>query len=230
MPIDITRYAIERLREREARKKEPGPVITISREFGCPSKLLAELLVKELKNRDPSRNAHKWHWVSKEILKDAAAKLGLTPKEIKYVFEYKERSVFDEILVAQSRRYYHSDKKIRKTIGEVIRALGWEGYVVIVGRAGAALTREIPKSLHIRLMAPMQWRLDKIAETKKISIDEAGKLIQQMDERRRKFMNYYLSSGQDLAHIFDLILNCSTLSLHEMAEIICHMGKIKKLI
>lgn len=230
MPIDITRYAIERLREREARKKEPGPVITISREFGCPSKLLSELLVKELKNRDPSRNAQKWHWVSKEILKDAAAKLGLTPKEIKYVFEYKERSVFDEILVAQSRRYYHSDKKIRKTIGEVIRALGWDGHVVIVGRAGAALTREIPKSLHIRLMAPRQWRLDKIAETKKISIEEAEKLIQQMDERRRKFMNYYLSSGQDLAHIFDLILNCSTLSLQEMAEVIYHMGKIKKVI
>lgn len=230
MPVDITRYAIERLRERESRKAEPGPVITISREYGCPSKIIAEELVQTIKKESKKKEKGKWHWVSKEVLDQSAAKLGMTPKEIKYVFEYKERTVFEEILVAQSKRYYRSDKKIRKTIGEVIRALGWEGHVIIVGRAGVALTREIEKAIHVRLMAPKRWRAVQVSRHKEMPVEEAVKLIDDLDLKRKKFMEYYLDKDQDSAHIFDLILNCSTLTVEQIVKTIYSLASEKKLV
>ncbi|NOY36781.1 MAG: cytidylate kinase-like family protein [Chlorobi bacterium] len=229
MPVDITRYAIERLRERETRKSQAGPVITISREYGCPSKIIAGELTKVIRSESKKKDRTKWHWVSKEILQEAASSLGMTPREIKYVFEYKEHTVFDEILVAQSKRYYHSDKKIRKTISEVIRALGWEGHVIIVGRAGVAITREIEKSLHVRLMAPKRWRTVQVAKNHNISPAEATKLIDEMDTKRRKFMEYYLKSSPGI-DLFDIVLNCSTLSVQEIVRFIFLLAEEKKLV
>ena len=84
--INLSRYAFERLLEREKRIARPGPVITISREYGCPSKLIAAMLTDLINEKYARKN--KWHWISKEILEETARKLGLTPREIKYIFEY----------------------------------------------------------------------------------------------------------------------------------------------
>ena len=41
MHIDISKYMSERIHNEGGLLKEAGPVITISREYGCPSKLIA---------------------------------------------------------------------------------------------------------------------------------------------------------------------------------------------
>ncbi len=76
--IDLSRYAHDRHKEKERGKASPGPVITLSREFGCPAKILASEFVETL-NKRITKN--KWGWVSKEILEKAAKELDVKPSE-----------------------------------------------------------------------------------------------------------------------------------------------------
>ncbi len=223
--INPTRYALERLKERERQIVSPGPVITISREYGCPSKLIAARLTEKINNSDTKK---KWHWISKEILEESARKLGLTPREIKYIFEYKKRALLEDILISQEKKqYYLSEWTVRKAVGEVIHATAMEGHVIIVGRAGVVLTRDIEASLHVRLTAPREWRIAKVAESHNLSHDEAARLIRELDKKRKEFLEYYLKKPFDLT-LFDVTYNCSTLSKEEIAESIRHLAAEKK--
>lgn len=226
--INLSKYALERLLERERQIVTPGPVITISREYGCPSKIIAEMLTNRINEKYARKK--KWHWISKEILDESARKLGLTPREIKYIFEYKKRNIIEDLLISQEKKiYYRSDWTIRKTIGEVIRATAMEGHVVIVGRAGVALTRNIESSLHIRLMAPARWRSVQVAKNHDIKLEQACNIMHEMDRKRKKFLEYYLKKEADHT-VFDVLFNCSILSKDAIANSILNIAQNKKLI
>src|SRR5512133_2244591 len=152
MKTNLVTYLTHRYYKDDQKKTEPGPVITISREYGCPGKQIAEKLCNALTDKLKSRGEKsEWRWVSKEILTEAANELQVNPEEIKYVFDYEQKGILDDILKAQGQRYYKNDRKIRNTIGNVIRSFGIQGNVIIVGRAGVVLTKDIPRSLHISL-------------------------------------------------------------------------------
>jgi cytidylate kinase len=230
MNIDLSKYALERHREQERKVASPGPVVTISRQYGCPSKIYAQMLIDAINAYQKEKPGRKeWSFVNKELLEQSASELQLHPSMIKYVFNYEEKSIFDEILAAQSSRYYMSDKKIRKTIGEVIRSIAIEGNVIIVGRAGVAMTRNIKRSLHVKLMAPLAWRVEGICRIENLTKDKAIKLANETDKKRKQFIDYYYGKPSDDT-LFDILINCATMTREEVVQTIVEMMKIKKLI
>ncbi|MDA3780113.1 MAG: cytidylate kinase family protein, partial [Bacteroidales bacterium] len=91
-------------------------------------------------------------------------------------------------------------------------SFGKEGNAIIVGRCGATITREIQKSLHIRLIAPIEWRVAGIKERHEISYYEAEKLAIDNDKRRAKLRDDF--AGKKINdYDYDLILNAKTLSI-----------------
>jgi len=216
----------------ENRVSTQGPVVTISREYGCPSKLLADMLVSQINLglNQAGKQGHAWRWISKELLEQAAVDLKVQPKDITYVYNYEERSWVDDLLAATKKDgSYRSDRAIRNAIGKVIRSYGESGHVVIVGRAGMAVTRQIPESLHIRLIAPLEWRIARISEVYNLGRDEAMNTIQHKDDNRRKFLEFFL--GHEFRyHDFDAVFNCASLSLEQISAAVRQLMIGKKLI
>lgn len=220
----------KRLHQPEQETKEPGPVITISRETGCPAKKIARLLIEKL-NIIPIGHAHQhvpWRCVTKEILCEAAKELNMKPEEIKYVFDYETRSTWDDLFSSFSSKYYKSDRKIRKTIAEVIRTIGEQGHVIIVGRGSVAITKDIPKSLHINLEAPLEWRIDMISQKYEMTPEQAKKFIMNIDKKRENFRNLFYGKNTDYTR-FDITFDCMSFSIDEIADIILQSMKIRKL-
>lgn len=201
------------------------PFITISREFGCQANLLSELLNEELLKRD-----HNWEKVNKEILNNAGIQLKMHPDEIKRVISVSNRGLLDEALDALSEKYYKSDRKIRRTISDVVTSFANQGNVIIVGRGGASITQNIPNGLHIRLAAPSSWRMQSIMEQQKLSREDALKKITSMDHKRFKLQRDYMKGVHDFDSLFDLKFNCSKVSLEEITQIIIHLMEIRKMI
>ena len=114
---------------------------------------------------------------------------------------------------------YKSDRAIKNTVGHVIRSLGEQGHYIIIGRAGVAHTRHISKSLHVRLIAPFDWRVEKVMEHKGITMKAAIEKINNGDSNRKQFLRYYLGDSS-LDDNFDLLLNCSSFNINELAAII----------
>jgi hypothetical protein len=114
-----------------------GPVVTISRAYGCPAKRIAGMLSSAL-NRVELGNYSKsrWAWIGKEILDESARELNLQTTMIREAANKDMSSVVDDIVLSLSHRYYPGDRKIKKTIGTVIRDFAEQGHVIIVGRGG----------------------------------------------------------------------------------------------
>ena len=164
----LLKYMEQRLRDplKELRKtQETLPFITISREYGCPAKAIAAVIACKLnKESIDKRNFKEWKVVSKEILNETAHELNLNPDRVYKIINKEKRTTIDEILNALSEKYYQSDRKIYNTIATVIKGFAQQGNVIIVGRGGVAITYEFRNALHIRLIAPKEWRIAKILE------------------------------------------------------------------
>jgi len=230
MRIDFSRYLTERYLETLSKQAFEGPVITISRQVGCPAKKIASKLASRLTElKSPGSKKIEWRWISKEILSESAKVLGVDPIEIGHVFRYEKRSFMDEILSSHSKKYYKSDRKIRNAIATVIRNIASEGNVIIVGRGGVAITREIEKSFHVNLEAPLNWRAMRISEKYCISMEEAKKYAHDIDRKRAQFRDYFHGKGTDYSS-FDVTFNCMTLSIEDITESVIKILQIRRLI
>lgn len=231
MRVDLHKYLSDRLQEECAKVHPPGPVITISRLYGCPGKKVAKLLTEQLTEKMVIKGYRKTQWkiITKEIMSESARELEIDPAQIKYVFDYEQKGIIDDILSAHLNKYYKSDRKIRNTIRKVIRNIAYEGHAVIVGRGGVAITHDIVKSLHINLEAPLEWRVLRTSEKQCLSLEEAEKYTLDIDKKRKQFREYFEGKDTDYTR-FDLTFNCMTLSVEEIVQIILKAVEIRKLI
>jgi cytidylate kinase len=230
MKGDLVTYLTNQYYKNEQIKSEPGPVITISREYGCPAKIVAEKLNDLINTKLSSRGSkERWKWISKEILSEAAQELSMQPEEISYVFDYEQKGILDDILSSHSRKYYKSDRKIRQTVANVIRSFAVQGNVIIVGRGGVVIAKDIPLSLHINLEAPLEWRAVRTAAKYQLSLEQARKTAIETDKKRQEFREYFAGKGSDYTR-FDLSINCMTLSVDEISQLILKTAEIRKLI
>lgn len=219
----------ERIRpEIEKNIETPGPVITISRECGCSGRLFAEKLTERI-NHKINNQTQNWKWVNKEILCLASKALRINPNQIKDLLKAEDKNFLEEIASSFTTKYYASDSRIKRVIKDVVRHLAVDGNVVIVGRGSEALTQDIQRSLHVKLYAPLRWKVNVISNRNKISEEEAEKLVVKTDKRRLKFVDDYLIKKQDKV-VYDIDFNCAKFSQEEIIDMILKAIEIKSLI
>lgn len=230
MSLHLIKYLTERNKRTNDSIKEPGPVITVSREMGCPGTLLTSILVQELNKRFRLKDENQWHWLAKDkVQRIAAEKLGLPEEDIDYIFEAKRKGIMEEILQSMSTKYYKSDRRIQNTVKGVIRSEASKGRVVILGRGGVAITRDIPRSLHIHLEAPFEWRVLRVEEMYKFDTKSAEQYVREIDKKREDIRVYFGGKDTDYTK-FDITFNSMTLSIQEIVDIIIHTMELRNLI
>jgi len=192
-----------------------GPVITISREYGCYGSEIADKLCTKINAIDPSTE---WKDISSEILEEASKKLNVNKEKISHIFGANETPIIEDILKAFSNYdKYTSDFRIKKTISNVVRSFAEKGNVVIVGRASCVLAHDIPRAIHVRLTASFEWRVNQIAKRFDIKREQAIEKVQEIDKHRIKFMEFYKGVRPD-AEIYDVVYNRGTLSTDAIVE------------
>lgn len=211
----LLHYMKKRVRPASAIKPKKrlqyGPVVTISRDYGCPAKRIAEKLATELNKIEiESFTRNRWNWIGKEILETSAEKLRLKPALVEELIGKDEQGVIDDIVLSLSHRYYPGDAKVKRTIGKVVRSLAEEGHVIIVGRGGEAITQDIPNSLHVKLQAPLEWRINDVSNRQMISMAEAKKKILEIDRQREMLRAFFEGKKVDNSS-YDVIFNNLTL-------------------
>jgi len=209
-----------------AANSQPGPVICISREVGCGGVNLAKQLALEL---DKLTFCKKWRVVSKEILQDSARELNMDPSKLRSYLIEGDRTVFDDILSAFSEKRFKSDRKITKTLIDLISSFANDGYCIIVGRAGHIISRNIEKSLLIKLTAPLDWRIKQIIEKNSLNLREAHEFIEKTEKERENFRRHIAGEHAN-AEEFDLMINLSRMNFKEAISLVCHVAQSRGLL
>jgi len=206
----------------------PYPFVTISREYGCPSKLLAKMLENALNGKALAVKGPRWRSLNKEIVLEAARELNLNPTKVNSIFNTVYLGDLEDLFASFSSNY-KSNRRIQKTIREVVKSFVRTGYIIIVGRGGVAITQGCPNALHIRLQAPLEWRISKIIERYELSPSEALKRISDIDNKRTVLVEQFLGRKFDPT-LFDLIFNCQSFTMDEIVGSIINVMEEKKMI
>lgn len=227
MRIDLKKYLTEQYRKNTDTNTDPGPVITISRQYGCSAKNLAIELRNQLNNH--TDNKKEWTWINKEVFKNTAKSLNLKQKRIQQVFEGEKTGLIDSIIMSSTERYYKSDIAIKKKMIEVVRSFAEKGNTIIIGLGSALICRDIKKSFHIKLIAPFDWRVKKAAEKRNLPIAEVKKYAKDIDKKRDDLRKSF-ETKNEYEELFDLTFNVMQMSYKEIAQIIVFATKKRGII
>jgi len=207
-----------------------GPVITISREYGCPGYIIGTELAGQLSKKQSIKGGTtKWKTINREILLQAADEIRLPSERINQMIHRRPPGLFVDLFTSFSTHYVPSDIEVKKKVAAIIEEIAFHGNAVIVGRAGAMITQNIPKSLHLHFYAPMEDRIEAVMKKKGISKEEAKSIITRVDQERL-YIRKFFSGEEAESSFFDAYYNTSTLSSAAIVESIIVLARQKGLI
>lgn len=92
--------------------------------------------------------------------------------------------------------------------------------VVIIGRGGSFLLRGVPYCLRVRLVAPLEARLEAIMVREGLTREAARRLIAKVDGERACYIKANYGSEWDADSLYDLSLNTVSLTHDRVVDIL----------
>jgi cytidylate kinase len=92
--------------------------------------------------------------------------------------------------------------------------------VVIIGRGGSSLLQGVPFCLRVRLIAPLEARLQAIMAREGLTREAATRLIAQIDGERACYIKANYGSDWDAEDVYDLTLNTASLTHDQVVDIL----------
>jgi cytidylate kinase len=204
--------------------EDDGPLVTISRQTGCDARQVAENVVDNLNRK---YGITKWKWIDKDIIYRIAEELNTDALRVENFYHGIELSYASEMIMAFSGNFV-SDLRVKKAIKDVVLTMCKEGFLVLVGRGGVSIAREVTDALHIRLVAPFYWRVENVMKKKNIDIEAAEEYVVDTDEKRFNLIQTFLDKKPlNIDYLFDATLNRDAFTIQETAELITAMFEKK---
>jgi cytidylate kinase len=196
--------------------------VTISREYGSGGGEIARRLATALS----------WKLIDHEVVVRVAQSLGVSESEVEVHDEYTasfatrllttmstvDPSMMvtdDAVDITTTEESYH-DALVR-----VVDSVARQGKFVLVGRGGQAILANQHDILHIRIVAPMEKRVQYVMQREGLDEDTARSRIQQKERQRGRYLHTHYHEHADDPHLYDLVINISVLSIDHAVELIC---------
>ena len=212
------RYIEEKTTDRSVHVKyNTGPCITISREAGAGSGLIAGKVVDYLKPRqkDPSIS---WGIFDKNLIEKVLEDHNL-PGQLKRFLD-EDRPKFLTDMMNELFGIHPPILKLIHKITETILELGSIGNVIIIGRGSNLITRHLPNAFHVRLVAPLDFRIKNVQDFYQNSRKEAEEFTRSEDVKRGKFVFEHFQKKADDPLLYHLTINTALYSMEEVGNII----------
>jgi len=185
-------------------------IITISREMGSGGIPIAHKVAEQLG----------YKLIDGEAIMEAAKSYGLSPEAVEQADEKPPH--FVDTLDSKQFLDLH-------LIELIILEAALKGNVVIYGRGGQDLLKDISSVLRTRIIAPFEDRVERWAEREWLDPDRARYLVRKSDQQRAGFIKYYFDRNWEDSVHYDLIINTQRLSEETAVKIICDSIKDQNL-
>lgn len=198
--------------------KPKTTVITVSREPGSGGNLVARGVSKKL-------GMDLFH---QEVIHEMAKSAKVSARFVQTLDE-KAMNVLDEWIAALvDDRHLWPDQYLQHLM-KVIGTIGQHGSAVMVGRGGNFIVPP-EKRMRVRVMAPMEFRIKRVAADFKVSPKAARRRVVRTESDRRAFIRKYFNADIDDPANYDLILNTGTISIDSAVDaVIGALGKTKEM-
>ena len=185
-------------------------IITISREMGSGGIPVAHKVAEKLG----------YQLIDGEMIMAAAEAYGLSPEAVEQADEKPPH--FVDTLDSKQFLDLH-------LIELIILEAALKGNVVIYGRGGQDLLKDVNSVLRTRIIAPFEDRVERWAEREWLDPDRARYLVRKSDQQRAGFIKYYFDRDWDDSVHYDLVINTQRLSEDKAVQVICDSVKDENL-
>jgi cytidylate kinase len=185
-----------------------GPYLLISRERGAGGNAVAQLVGKRLG----------WQVFDGEIVDEIAQKAGVRRQLIESLDERAQTTIQDTIGQLLNPQEIGTSGYLAY-LKQIVLALGHQGDVIIVGH-GARYILPSQFGLNVRLIAPVEARVRRLAEKAQLSLAAARVEIERIDYERLKSIKSHF--GRNVADPlgYDLTINTGALNAEAAAEVV----------
>lgn len=193
------------------------PFVTISREAGAGGHTVGQLLIERLNQLD--RGEPLWRLWDKQLVEKVTEDHHLS-REVVESLDACGRSWMQEFLAGLSYHGNDTEAKAYQRVATTIRFLAQHGRAVIVGRGGVFITRNIPGGVHVRLIAPLEKRINTMARQLGVNRDAAAEHVRNLDRGRQAFFRRYWPKEVISEQAFTLIVNTAQVDERRAVEAI----------
>jgi cytidylate kinase len=212
---------------REVHPRVPGeavpirPFVTISRQTGAGGHTLAETLLRAMgeEYRDPVFQG--WQVFDRALCE----RLTEDPKlhvSMRSLLTEEYRSQIEDVIFSLLGRETPQDVVLKKLF-ETIRSLAILGHAIIVGRAGACVTKGIPGGVHVRLVASEPTRVRRMRQLFGTSELEAREAVKTQDRARAALVRTQFHRDVDDPLLYDAVWNTDAVAFDTIARSIVAM-------
>ena len=190
------------------------PVLTISREPGSGGRIIGEKLAQRLK----------FNLFHQEVLHEMARSAKVSAKLLETLDE-KGLSVLDDWIASLvDTRHLWPDQYL-KHLMKVIGTIGRHGRSVLIGR-GANFILPAERRLSVRVIAPLEMRAGKVAETYRIPLEDARRRVIKTDSERKAFVRKYFNADIANPLNYDMVVNTGSMPLDGAVDAVCSMLEV----
>jgi cytidylate kinase len=210
-------------------------VITVSRQIGSGWREVADRLIDELGLR----------MFDKRLMMQVAAEVGIHEAEIVDYSddEYRARGFFERLfsrqrtvasITTRTRGSLGTEERSTQVLDEAraidliratIGAAYERGSVLIVGRGGQVILEDKPDVLHVRIVAPMEQRIQRIQDRESITLPQARRLAIERDRAKEEYLRTFYSIDPSDVTMYDLVVNTSKLGVEETVRLVSMAAK-----
>ncbi len=205
-------------------------IITISRQIGSMGDELAERLSQELGYR----------YFDKLLMTEIAVASGLSEAEVIDYNEdnYKIKNFFEQLFNRKTplgkitvkekdemgrtvitTKTFDEENSLAFTQAVIKKLVDWDN-VVIVGRGGQILLRNVPHTLHLRVIAPLEFRIENIMKKKGFSREDALKYISEKDRAAQEYLCRFYNVDWNDPELYHMVINMGMWNLDKIVKVI----------
>lgn len=191
--------------------------VTLSRQAGCGALLVAEKLAAYLQAKNP-KHPTPWTVLDRDLMHKVLEDHRLPVYLAKYLPEDRISAIEDNMADIFGMR--PPVAKLVEQTAETILKFAALGNVIIVGRAGNIVTAKNPQILHVRLVAPLEDRVERICHADHKTPADARKFCIEEEAARARYLKTYFNCDINDPLFYHLIINTSRVGCDNAARLI----------
>ncbi len=191
--------------------------VTLSRQAGCGAAVVAEKLAQYMPAHTPG-DSRPWKVYDSNLIDQMLADQGL-PAYLSKILREDRASQLEDFM-ADALGVHPPSATLLQHVTETLRKLAGAGNVVLIGRGGNMVTARLPHVLHVRLVAPLDQRIEHCAEFYHMTRDKAARFCPDEDHARKRYFRKYFNADIDDPLLYHMMINTGQVSYDDAARII----------
>ena len=191
--------------------------VTISRQAGCGAVFVAEKVAKYL-DEHATIPGVKWTIFDRQLMIKVLEDHKLPAYLLKILPE--DRTSYVQDTLADIFNVHPTADKMVKLIAETVLRLAEVGNAIIVGRGANIVTAKLPHVLHVRLVADLDDRIERVCQEYNKTPEAARRYCLEEDPARTRYMKSYFNTDINDPLHYHLVINTSRINFEDAARMI----------